>query len=544
MPFDLVTYTGLWNISFDQSFGHLCEITRILLHLSNNKELIISMLFNSIPFLIFLPIVFLLYWIMPHKLRWVILLAASYFFYMYWNWKLVYLIMFTTAVSYICGLLMERCRSSRFAKKIILASTLVACIGVLLFFKYFNFMFNTYNDVVSLFGGNTIGGSFYIMLPVGISFYTFQTLSYVIDVYRGSIQAEKHFGYYALFVTFFPQLVAGPIERPQDLLPQLKEKKSFFDDKRRCNIDFHNAFKIMLIGFFKKIAVADVIGITVNAVYEDIGNANGLAILLATLLFSVQIFCDFSGYCDIAVGAAILFGVRLSENFKQPYSAKSIKEFWKRWHITLSSWLRDYIYFPLGGSRVNKVKWCLNILIVFFISGLWHGANYTFLVWGILHAVFQIIGSFTLKPRNWFWNKVHIDPSGRFVSVIRTVLCFLLVSFAWIFFRANSISDAWTAVVKIFSNYAFDADYFVQVKAVFNSSIIYLVYVIVLVGLTFFADKYKYKPTIVTTGGRIKSAVTRVATYGMYLVLGWCVIGSWIYLQASDVGSSFIYFQF
>ncbi len=502
------------------------------------------MLFNSIPFLIFLPIVFLSHWILPHKCRWIVLLAASYFFYMYWNWKLVYLIMLTTVVSYVCGCLIERYSYHAKVKKIILAGTLLICIGVLLFFKYFNFMFEAFNDIASVFGAKTIGGRFSIMLPVGISFYTFQTLSYVIDIYRGNIKAEKHFGYYALFVTFFPQLVAGPIERPQDLLPQLKRKKNFFDKNKICTIDFHGAFKIMLIGFFKKIAVADIIGITVNTVYGDIESSNGLAILLATLLFSVQIFCDFSGYCDIAVGAAMLFGVHLSENFKQPYSAKSIKEFWNRWHITLSSWLRDYIYFPIGGSRVKRARWCLNILIVFFISGLWHGANYTFLVWGILHAVFQIIGFFTLKPRNWFWTKLNVDPSGKLVSTIRMVLCFLLASFAWIFFRADSISDAWMAVVKIFSNYNFDVGYFEMVKVLFNSSVIYLLYVTILIILTFYTDKHKYTPFVDSSDGRAKTAIGKLATYGLYLVLGWCVIASWIFLQASDVGSSFIYFQF
>ncbi len=504
------------------------------------------MLFNSVSFLIFLPIVFLLHWILPHKLRWIVLLAASLFFYMYWNWKLVYLILFTICISYICGLLTERFRSSTAAKRLILTVTLLSCIGVLLFFKYFNFMFETFNDVSAALGGEGIGGSFSIMLPVGISFYTFQTLSYVIDVYRGNVKAERHFGYYALFVTFFPQLVAGPIERPQDLLPQLKEKKNFLDGDRKCTVELYSALKIMMIGFFKKIAVADIIGIAVNEVYGEMAGANGLTVLLATLLFSVQIFCDFSGYCDIAVGAAMLLGVRLSENFKQPYSAKSIKEFWNRWHITLSSWLRDYIYFPLGGSRVKKLRWCLNILIVFFISGLWHGANYTFIVWGLLHAVFQIIGSFTLKMRNWFWRKLNIDPSGKTVSALRIFACFLLVSFAWIFFRADSISDAWTAITKIFTDHSFGAEYFESAWELFNSSLIYILYVILLIALTFITDKYKYAPVpsaiSSVSGGR--ALIQRSAAYGFYIMLGWCVIASWIYLQASDVGSSFIYFQF
>ncbi|MDE6441124.1 MAG: MBOAT family protein, partial [Clostridia bacterium] len=238
-------------------------------------------------------------------------------------------------------------------------------------------------ELIKLCSDKEPAGYFSLILPVGISFYTFQTLSYVIDIYKTKIRAERHFGYYALFVCFFPQLVAGPIERPQDLIPQLKQEKSI------KALDYSGAFRIMLIGFFKKIAVADMIGIVVNATFNNVSSANGLMVLISSVLFSFQIMCDFSGYSDIAVGCAKLFGIDLTENFKSPYSSKSIKEFWGRWHISLSHWLRDYIYFPLGGSRVKKWRWCLNILIVFFISGLWHGANYNFVIWGVMHGVFQ-----------------------------------------------------------------------------------------------------------------------------------------------------------
>ena len=263
------------------------------------------MLFNSLEFLIFLPLVFIFFWTVPKKIRWLILLIASYCFYMWWNWKLVFLIMFTTIVSYSCGLLVERYNHKVKIKKAILITSLVLCFGVLVFFKYFPFLADVYFDIAGIFTGKKIHGYFDIMLPVGISFYTFQTASYVIDCYKGTIKAEKHFGYYALFVTFFPQLVAGPIERPQDLLPQLHSSGS--GEVHINDIDYSSAFRIMLIGFFKKIAIADIIGIYVNSVYQDLGSANGFAILFATLLFAVQIFCDFSGYSDIAVGCAKLF---------------------------------------------------------------------------------------------------------------------------------------------------------------------------------------------------------------------------------------------
>ena len=312
------------------------------------------MLFNSLEFLIFLPIVFLLYWILPQKFRWALLLVASYFFYMYWNWKLVFLILFTTVVSYSAGIFLEKFQDSKKIKISVLVISAVVCLGVLLFFKYFNFFYGIVWDIIRLCSDKEPAGYFSLILPVGISFYTFQTLSYVIDVYKSKIKAERHFGYYALFVCFFPQLVAGPIERPQDLIPQLKSDKSIKE------VDYSGAFRIMLIGFFKKIAVADMIGIVVNATFNDISSANGLMVLISSVLFSFQILCDFSGYSDIAVGCSKLFGINLTENFKSPYSSKSIKEFWNRWHISLSQWLRDYIYFPLGGSRVKKWRWCLD----------------------------------------------------------------------------------------------------------------------------------------------------------------------------------------
>ena len=495
------------------------------------------MLFNSLEFLIFLPLVFILFWVAPKKIRWLVLLIASYCFYMWWNWKLVFLIMFTTIVSYSCGLLVEKYNDKVKIKKLILITSLILCFGVLVFFKYFPFFADVYFDIIGIFAGKQIHGYFDIMLPVGISFYTFQTASYVIDCYKGTMKAEKHFGYYALFVTFFPQLVAGPIERPQDLLPQLHASGS--GEVPIKKIDYSSAFRIMLIGFFKKIAIADIIGIYVNSVYQDLASANGFAILVATLLFAVQIFCDFSGYSDIAVGCAKLFGIDLTENFKSPYSAKSIKDFWNRWHISLSKWLRDYIYFPLGGSRVKKFRWILNIMIVFFISGLWHGANYTFIIWGLLHGIFQIIGVLTLKYRNKGWEKLRINPNGKIISCLRIIGTFLLVDFCWIFFRANSISDAGLAIEKIFTNWHFSQSYFSNGITCLGLSWKSVLYILACIVSLHFIEKLKYIHI-----SEYKVFNYRAIRYTSYYVMSMFIICSWIYLQAADVGSSFIYFQF
>lgn len=491
------------------------------------------MLFNSLEFLIFLPITFILFWIFPKKYKWTVLLIASYVFYMWWNWKLVFLILFTTIISYICGILISKYSNKNAVKRTVLISGLLLCFGVLVFFKYFPFLSSVYSDIVKVFGGEGIHGYFDIMLPVGISFYTFQTASYIIDTYKGKFNAEKHFGYYALFVVFFPQLVAGPIERPEDLLPQLKADKSI------KNIDYSGALRYMLIGFFKKIAIADIIGIAVNAVYGNLTDSNGFAILIASLLFAVQIFCDFSGYSDIAVGCAKLFGVNLTENFERPYSSKSIKDFWNRWHISLSRWLRDYIYFPLGGSRVSKIRWCFNIMVVFFISGLWHGANYTFIVWGLLHGLFQIVGVITLNYRNNMWNKIKVNPEGKFVSVLRIVLTFLIVDFCWIFFRANTIGDAGLAISKIFTDWQFNMEYFSNSISSLTLSWKYSVYIVAVIITLPLIERLK---NITITPFKIFNQSS--IRYVTYFITTTCIICAWIYLQASNVGSSFIYFQF
>ena len=297
------------------------------------------MSFNSLAFLIFLPVVLILYYVLPHKARWVMLLLASYIFYTYWNFNLIFLILTTTLVSYLSGILIEK-TDKKGLKTFYLIFTLVVCLGILIFFKYFNFLSHSVTALIRLFGGEAVDFTLDLILPVGISFYTFQTLSYVIDIYREQIKAEKHLGYFALYVSFFPQLVAGPIERPENLLPQLKEEHKL--DKNNLLI----GFRMMIGGFTKKVVIADTLAIFVDRVFNstDISNVTGLAVLIGAILFLFQIYCDFSGYSDIATGCARMLGINLTENFKQPLLVESISDVWSRWHITLNSWFSDYIY--------------------------------------------------------------------------------------------------------------------------------------------------------------------------------------------------------
>ena len=380
------------------------------------------MLFNSLSYAIFLPLVFIIYWLLPNKYRWILLLIASYYFYMSWNAKYVFLIFITTFTSYLCAILIEKNREH---KKLILTITLLVCLGILFVFKYFNFFFESINY---LLGNKLHSISLNLLLPVGISFYTFQTLSYCIDVYRGNIKAEKHFGYYATFVSFFPQLVAGPIERPDNLLPQLRKEKEFDYNKAVYGL------KLMTVGFFKKIVVADNLAYYVDMVYNDLSYYQGFALVLAAFFFTIQIYCDFSGYSDIAKGSAKLLNIDLMDNFKTPYFSTTIKEFWSRWHISLSSWFKDYVYIPLGGNRCSKLRHYFNLLATFLVSGLWHGANITFVIWGGIHGLLQILEDIFHIKKN--------TKTYSFSWFIKVSLIFILMSITWVFFRASNLHDA------------------------------------------------------------------------------------------------------
>lgn len=403
------------------------------------------MLFNSFSFLLFFPTICLLYFILPHRFRWVLLLAGSYYFYM--NWQPVYalLLLGSTLITYGCALLIEK-EGTKKRKKFFLVLSLLLNFGILFFFKYFNFINGSIFALLSHYNLRWEVPNLTLLLPVGISFYIFQAVGYSIDVYRGNLKAEKHFGIYAVFVSFFPQLVAGPIERAKNLLPQFY-KVHHFEHHRVVQ-----GLKLMLWGYFMKLVVADRLSLYVDSVYNNVEHHNGTSMLLATFFFCFQIYGDFAGYSYIAIGAAKVMGFNLMTNFNHPYFAKSISEFWGRWHISLSTWFRDYVYISLGGNRVSFPRWQLNLLITFLISGIWHGANWTFVFWGLLHGLF-LIGSNSFKRQFPRMSQLLLmqNANSSFASVLGIATNFLLVYFAWIFFRANSLNDAFTIVAGLFA---------------------------------------------------------------------------------------------
>lgn len=485
------------------------------------------MTFNSWEFILFYPIVLLLYFILPKRAKWPMLLAASYFFYMCYQAELVVLIFGTTLISWFMSRLIEKSEKQSY-KKLALAITLISSLGVLFFYKYFDFLAGTVFDVAKLFGYEGDSFALHLMLPVGISFYTFQTLSYVIDVYRGEIKTEENFFFYALFVSFFPQLVAGPIERPGNLIPQLKETHQW---------DNGNAIaggKMLIIGFFKKICVADLISGVVNSVYNNPDEASALGVIIATLLFAVQIYCDFSGYTDIAIGCARIMGIRLMKNFDRPYSASSIKEFWSRWHISLSSWFRDYLYIPLGGNRVKKWRNLLNLFIVFLVSGLWHGAAWTFVLWGALHGVYQIVGKLTVKSRNTLIRKLGYTENSKTVVIARQIITFILVDAAWLLFRANSISDAGVLIKRLFVGWN------VGIGAAFKNIGLSLETALLIafsLVILFFLDRMvSYDTLSLKPDALVKN--------GAFIYSVWAIVIEWCLLLSKDMISTFIYFQF
>ena len=403
------------------------------------------MLFNSLSYLVFLPTVLILYFLLPKKFRWALLLFSSYFFYMCWKPEYIVLILTSTCIDYFAAIgIAQTDRRSR--KRLLLITSLATNLGLLFAFKYFNFFSHSLGTLATALGADWTPLAINVLLPVGISFYTFQTLSYTIDVYKGIRPPERHFGYFALYVSFFPQLVAGPIERSDRLIPQLKKTHVFNFDRM-----VHGGRQI-LWGFFKKVVIADNLAIIVNTVYHNPQSHDGLSLITATLCFAFQIYCDFSGYSDIAIGTARLMGIELMENFRMPYFSKSIGEFWRRWHISLSTWFRDYVYIPLGGNRVKKGQYYLNLFATFLLSGLWHGANWTFVLWGALHGSYMVIGEMTKKTRNGISRIIGLPKIPRLYHFFQMAITFCLVCFAWIFFRANTIGDAWFIIRHLFYN--------------------------------------------------------------------------------------------
>jgi alginate O-acetyltransferase complex protein AlgI len=383
------------------------------------------LLFNSLAFLVFFPIVVVLHFALPQRYRWLLLLVASYVFYAWWRVEYALLILLSTVVDYLVGRRLGS-EDRPNARKALLAVSLTLNLGMLFVFKYYGFFADAARDVSTALGMSYAAPALNLVLPVGISFYTFQTLSYTIDVYRRKCHVEPHFGRFALFVAFFPQLVAGPIERASNLLHQFRRPTSFQYERVRGGL------QQMIRGMFKKVVIADRLGVYVDAVYADPAQFEGLPLIVATYFFAFQIYADFSGYSDMAIGAARILGYDLMENFRRPYLAKSVSDFWRRWHISLSTWFRDYVYIPIGGNRGGMGRWFFNLYVTFVVSGLWHGANWTFLVWGALHGSYLVGGIVLTKltgelPSHGVWDR------------FRT---FHLALFAWVFFRAESISDA------------------------------------------------------------------------------------------------------
>ncbi len=390
------------------------------------------MLFNSLAFFLFFPVVTIIYFLLPHRFRWIHLLLSSCVFYMAFIPVYIFILFFTIIIDYIAGIVIENAEGRK--RKLFLIVSLISNIGVLAVFKYYNFFADNFNGLLSSSGTSLPLLS--IALPIGLSFHTFQAMSYTIEVYRGHHKAERHFGLYALYVMFYPQLVAGPIERPQNLLFQFRQHKNFDYDS------VVNGLKLMMWGLFKKVVIADRLAVITDPIFRDPHHHTHVDILVASFFFSFQIFCDFSGYSDIAIGAARVMGFHLMKNFNRPYHARSIGEFWKRWHISLSTWFRDYLYISLGGNRVSIPRWYFNLFFVFLVSGFWHGANWTFIAWGALHGIYMLFAVITANTRQKINNALGITKVKWLNDFLQVSTTFFLVMLAWIFFRAANIYDA------------------------------------------------------------------------------------------------------
>ncbi|MBL0287485.1 MAG: MBOAT family protein [Bacteroidetes bacterium] len=478
------------------------------------------MVFNSISFAIFLPIVFLLYWFVSNKNRKIqnlLLLTSSYFFYACWDWRFLFLLIFSTALDFFTGSKMETAKTVA-SKKFWFWLSISINISFLGVFKYYNFFAESFADIMGNFGLQVNPFTLKVILPVGISFYTFHGLSYVIDIFKNRIKAEHDFIDYAVFVSFFPLLVAGPIERATHLLPQIKKERNFDYQKAV------NGLKQILWGLFKKIVIADQCAQYTNAIFDDYSNHSGSTLLLGAIFFSFQIYGDFSGYSDIALGTARLFGIELLRNFAFPYFSRDIAEFWRRWHISLSSWFRDYLYFPLGGSRGGTWMKIRNTFLIFLVSGFWHGANWTFIVWGLLNAIY-IMPSIIFNT-----NRNHIDivAKGNYLPSIREFFMmlstFFLTVFAWIFFRSASLSDAFSFIKGIFSSSLF------SIPSIHPLDLFILLLIFLTIEWLGRASQFAIENTFEKSSNFLR--------YGLYYLL---LVAIFFYNSA---GQQFIYFQF
>jgi alginate O-acetyltransferase complex protein AlgI len=420
------------------------------------------MLFNSLQFLVFFAFVISLYYALPYRSRWILLLVASSYFYMVFVPEYILILFGVIIIDYLAAFLINRTKG--FARKFSLGLSLTANLGILCYFKYYNFFLENISSLLNTLHATNPLPFISVILPIGLSFHTFQAMSYTIEVYRGNQKPEKHLGIYALYVLFFPQLVAGPIERPQNLLPQFRKEQIF------SRLNLRSGLLLMAWGFFKKVVIADRLAVVVDNCYQDIPSHSTGSWWIAICFYSIQIYCDFSGYSDIAIGAAKTLGINLMENFKNPYLSTSFTEFWRRWHISLSTWFRDYIYIPVGGNRVTTKKMCFTILLVFLLSGLWHGAKYTFLVWALIHAFMLILEHIPGRKK---------DANPNFISrCIQILYVFFITSIAWIFFRSQNISEALTVINKLFT---LSSPHRVSIPMNFNELIFSLVLIVVLI---------------------------------------------------------------
>lgn len=474
------------------------------------------MLFNSFEFLLFFVIVTALYFTLPHRFRWFMLLVASCYFYMAFVPVYILILGFTIVVDYFAGIWLEEAEGKR--RKLLLTLSLIANIGVLAVFKYYNFINDNLTLLLHGAGFENPIPYLSILLPIGLSFHTFQAMSYTIEVYRGHQKAERHFGIYALYVMFYPQLVAGPIERPQNLLFQFYEEHKFDFDR------VSSGLKLILWGFFKKLVVADRLAVYVDAAYNHPENHNGTTFIVATIFFAFQIYCDFSGYADIAIGSARVMGFKLMENFNRPYFAKSVSEFWRKWHISLSTWFTDYLYISLGGNRVSVPRWYFNLFFVFLISGLWHGANWTYVVWGALNGIYLIAA---LVWKRSVLEKISFNNflPPFLANAFNMLATFLLICYSWIFFRANNIDDALLITKKIATDHG---------KLFYNNpNFIFSLAAIAMLVLAEAKKEYFDKQFSFFNNRNI---VIRYATYATLVLI--------ILLMGVFDGSQFIYFQF
>ena len=469
------------------------------------------MLFNSIEYLIFLPIVFLIYWLLRHKLLWqnILLLVSSYVFYAWWDWRFLSLIIYSSFIDYIIGIKIAEADSSHIKKRLLLTS-LISNLGLLAVFKYFNFFTTSFAQLMDSFGWQVDDVTLNIILPVGISFYTFQTLSYTIDIYRGKLQPSKKIIDFFTYVSFFPQLVAGPIERASNLIPQI-------ETKRKISLDyFKEGLLQIFVGLFRKIVIADNLAIYVDTVYSDVSVYNSSTLILATIFYAFQIYFDFSGYSDIAIGTAKLFGFRFGRNFDTPYFSRSLTEFWRKWHISLSSWLRDYLYISLGGNRNGKMNMYRNLMITMLLGGLWHGSSWNFVIWGGIHGIF-------LAMEKLVFSKFNI----KNFNFIGGFYMFVVVLVSWIFFRAQSFSDSTYILAKFF-------DFNYGMPFIGNINTFSIAFIMLLLGICFDISLNYFKTTVEVLGGQLSILTLSIFISVLIVLLS-------LFYSTSE---NFIYFQF